>query len=382
MVRDGCASPARARAAIHGIFAAAWMAGAGCMTFAGEELQPAAEDASATSVTSSGGGGGGDGGAAPTNDPEAYLPVLDAAELCAVAAECPLLGPSIVAAIGVPIVGIDALGPRIDLSYSACLDWLSSPLARGRIGFEAQRELLYGVVAAGCAGGLAFLPIEGFGAEDDRCDGQPAQRCEGDVLLDCVAGLSRDCTSPPYSAATTCIETGDESATCGIAHPCGDAEPSCDGSFAVGCAEDVLTAFDCATVGLGCSASTPGACGGQSGAASCAGDAFGQQACSPDGERATVCLGGFVGETDCDAVGLACVADGGASRCGDPARETSGERCSPYDPEVDVCQGDVLHACIGGAHVDIDCPTIGRVCKAPLELGALHFSARCGLGDG
>jgi len=350
----------------------------GCVTFAGEQLDATGGADSSTSTTTTTTSASGGGGAAPANDPDAYLPVLDAAELCAIVGECPLLGASVAASLGVPIVAFDAADRRIDLSYSACLDWLASPLAAGRVGFEEQREVLYDLVPSSCATGLSLLAFEVMTQDDERCAGAPAQRCEGDVLVDCAASVSRRCSAPPYSAATTCLETGDETARCGIAHTCGE-PPSCDGSFSVTCESDVLSAFDCATVGLGCSASEPGACGGQSGAASCEVTAFGQQGCSPDGERASLCLGGLVGETDCDAVGLACVGDGAAARCGDPAAELAGQRCSPDDPDVDVCRGDVLQACIGGGRVDVDCASLGRACKGPLSLGGLTLSARCGL---
>jgi hypothetical protein len=358
------------------VFAAA---SAGCTTFVGAELRREDDDATSTSSASTGAGGeGGAGGGATANDPDAYLPVVDAAELCAMAGECPLFAASLVASIGVPIMAVRAAAPqRLTLSYSACLDWLASPLAEGRIGFETQRELLYDVLPSGCSGGLELLPIEAFGGGDPRCEGVSGQSCDGDRLVDCDAGLALACRAPPYSVATTCIETGEGTATCGIPSPCDGAPPSCDGTYSVTCTADVLSAFDCATIGLGCSDATPGACGGESGAASCAVDAFGDEACTPDGERATLCLGGAVGETDCDAAGLSCVDDGATARCGDPDAEASGERCRPYDPDVDVCAGDVLHACIGGARVDVDCASFGRKCVPPFSLPNLALSARC-----
>ena len=123
----------------------------------------------------------------------------------------------------------------------------------------------------------------------------------------------------------------------------------------------------------------PGLCGGQSGAASCDPTAFGAQGCSADGERTSLCLGGVVGETDCDAAGLSCVDDGVAARCGDPGGESSGGRCSPTDPDVDVCAGELLHACIGGTPVDVDCTAIGRKCQPAFSVDRLTLSARCAL---
>lgn len=362
------------------VLAAGALASSGCFTFAGLELaSDGGGGGGVASVGSTSDGAGGDGGGEPKNDPDAFLPMLDAAELCALAADCPLLAASIVASLGLPVVAVDAGPPaRLSFSYAQCLDWLAAPIAPGRVGFDAQRELLIDVVASGCERGVALLPVEAIAtALDPRCAGAPEPHCDEDdegALVDCADGLVFHCDAAVFAPSSSCVAGDDGAPRCGIAaKTCGDAD-ACDVDYAVACEDGVLQQYDCSSLGLGCGGGT---CRGEDGDASCDRAEAGVQQCSPGGERATVCTGRFFSEVDCEALGLECVEVGDdIARCGDLAAEEAG-RCEPYDPDVDVCDGDVLHTCVGGEPVDLDCGVIGRSCQAPYAKDGIDKSARC-----
>lgn len=351
------------RAIAGALVALGIMSSAGCTTFAGEHLadETDVDEASSSAATT----GGGEGGAVP-NDPDAYLPLLDAAELCALVGDCPLLGPSILASTGLPLVFVQRDPPYVELSYAACLDWLASPIASGRVGFEAQRELLLGVLPSiGCPVAVGYLPFQALDASrDEQCVGATEPFCTEDgVLIDCAAGLAVDCSSPSFAPLTSCIADA-AGARCAIETACPD-DPCTNGFAAVCSADGMVTAFDCSTIGLDCIA-------GRCGTESCAAADIGEQHCS--GEVASVCVGGSVGATDCDAAGLTCVDQGPRTRCEDPQAA-----CSPFDPGIDVCAGDVLHTCVAGRPVDVDCAAIGRKCVGAFTLGGFAASGRCAL---
>jgi hypothetical protein len=75
-------------------------------------------------------------------------------------------------------------------------------------------------------------------------------------------------------------------------------------------------------------------------------------------------------ERDCEVMGQRCVVEGLAARC---ASDTG--TCSPYDPDVNVCEGTTIHLCVQGDRVDLDCANLGKSCEPASPDGA--SSAHC-----
>lgn len=351
---------------------ALWLAG--CTTFVGEKLVPEGEGgATTTTASATTGGAGGEG--AGSSRATSFLPLLDAAHVCSLIGECPALGASLVASMGLPVVAF--AGGSTELRFSACVEWLSMPLAEGRIGFAQQQEILFCVAASQCASAAACLPVEVLGLLDPRCDAaDPETRCEDDVLLTCgdVGGSAVRCGPPLFGPGSGCVEPDGGAARCGIEATCDD-PLACDGSFAVTCGDDgVLAAVDCALFGLACSTDAPATagCATEEGARACAASELGASTCSDDGERVYTCAGIANAQIDCDALGRTCAPDGTGARCG-----SDGDTCGPRDPDVDTCEGTVLHACIEGQSVAIDCANIGRTCSAAVEEPGFSLSGRC-----
>jgi hypothetical protein len=348
---------------------------AACTTFSGLKLEEGTGggDAEGTSSSSASTGAGGAGGAlGPPSG--AFLPLLEAAHVCALVAECPSLGPSLFASLGLPLVAFDAAAGAGELRFADCLDWLAAPLAEGRIGFAVQAEVLYCVAASSCDGVAVCLPVELLAEGDDRCEeGAPPRRCEDDLLIDCQTRAVVRCEPPLFSPGTGCVTLSDEDATCGIPSSC-DQPLDCSDTFAVICDGEVQTTRDCALHGLSCntSASETAGCVAEDGAQACDPIELGEQRCSSDGERAYACVSPFRAQTDCSALGLDCEEGGLAARCVAPDAT-----CAATDPDVDVCEGATLHTCVRGEPVDVDCAAIGRTCSPAVEGPSGSLSGRC-----
>lgn len=365
-----------ATAALVMLATLATLAAASCTTFYG--LEPTASEEGA-------GGGGGQGGSAdaPARS-QAFLPLLDAAYLCSRIFACPSLGPSIVRATGLPLVETGAAGAK---NYSACVDWLTLPLAPARTrmrngtpdtsGFDVPRSMLVCMTATStCESALRCAFTEALAPGDPRCADRTGTYCDdqGDAI-DCDRGLSQRCGSLLFPPGSAC-QSGPGGVRCAVGG-CGAPEASCDLNlpYSFVCdATQLRSGLNCAALGLYCSddAAAPEdrGCLGALGLPSCA--ELGQQRCSADGKRASSCNGALAGEVDCDAIGRICVQEGGESGPARCARQ--GDACSPYDPGLNVCEGASVQLCLGGQRALVDCAALGLGCVPASE----GVSAHCG----
>ncbi|MFO0613936.1 MAG: hypothetical protein U0414_15195 [Polyangiaceae bacterium] len=174
------------------------------------------------------------------------------------------------------------------------------------------------------------------------------------------------CKSKGFAPGSACFTGSDGVAACALG-ACSAPEVSCDPSsdpgpaapsYVFSCdASGLRSGVDCRAAGLVCDESAADlgqrGCVGATGKASCS--ALGEAACL--GDRVRVCSGALTGEVDCAALGEACVYEGSTARCAPTSAE-----CSPFDADVNVCAGSVIHLCVGGKKADFDCATIGATC--------------------
>jgi hypothetical protein len=345
---------------------------AGCTTFYG--VTPDA-------TSSSGTGAGGSGGSAPGR--LGLLPLLDAAHLCSLVASCPSLGDSVIASTGLPLVAPAMSDTR---KYSSCVDWLTLPLATvegqapARAGFGELSSMIDCMAASStCADAAKCAFIEALSPGDPVCSGSTGTKCDGADLLDCDARTRAHCGSKGFPPGSQCAPSSvDGSAACAVGG-CGAAEVSCDpdvdpgpenASYVFACgASDLREGVDCRAFGLVCDEMSPTlslrGCVGVTGVATCS--TFGVESCT--GAKVRVCSGQLEAEIDCGAIDRGCTTQGASARC-----EPSGPKCSPYDPDVNLCSGSSIRLCLDGAPTDFDCASIGMTCVP--ESGAV--SGHCG----
>lgn len=351
--------------AARATFAVAALAGAGCTVFDDAEL-PAVEAP-----------------LAPWQPPElAYLSLEDAVRACRWVVECPLLAPSLVRTIALPV---DAR------SSSLCLHWVAGALPPGRPGLEAQREVLRQVAEAGsCEEALGAMWVEAIDpAVDPRCAGPAPAKCIGNDAIDCDAGVVEHCSSPRFSAPAQCLSglgvAGCTTGTC--EHP---PEPSgltvsasCSGEsgrLCVGDDQPLAVDYSCPALGLRCD--NPAAfCEPMEGGYVACG-AAGQVRCGTGGARVEVCHSDVGGSAfDCTALdgGGICAVDG-PPRCirGKPACDIPALEVGDAPSSVDTCNGTVLRACVDGQDIGVDCAAQGLAC-VPGSDGA---SGHCGAPPG
>lgn len=329
-----------------------------CTTFYGLEPEP--------STTSSGAGGA---GGSVVFRPTQLLPIFDAAHLCGLVAECPTLGDSVLASTALPL----AIPPLSDArNFSSCVEWLTAPLAPDmsatpRAGFDALRAMIVCMAATTtCVDAARCAFVEVIDAADARCDAETGSRCEDGAAIDCDARRALRCKSKGFAPGSECLVGGDGVAACAVG-TCSMAAVSCDPasdpgptepSYLFACTPGGLRlGVDCRSAGLVCDASAADlaqrGCVGATGKANCS--AFGEAACL--GDRARVCSGVFTGEIDCAAMGRSCTYEGSTARCA-----PTGAACSPFDANVNLCDGATIHLCLDGAKVDFDCASIGATC--------------------
>lgn len=311
--------------------------------------------------------------------PPSLLSLADAAHVCALVAACPALGPSLVASTGLPLVHVTSVAagalPAFDFRFSACLDWLASPFPPAHPGLAYASEVVACVAATqSCAGAAACVGLEVLEPADPRCSGLAQGHCTPDrsEAIDCVALLSSHCGSDLFTPGSECFPVGpgaDTRVRCGLGYCAAYQGVSCAEGLATLCTADkVRVGYACDAFGLSCVEGVTGTVG-------CVGEG-GAQACSDVGAEACagasivrVCGVGLYAEVDCASADRACVEEGPTARCA-PAFTT----CSPYDGDVDVCDGTSIRTCVNGQRVLLDCADVGAAC-VPAS-GSL--SARCG----
>jgi hypothetical protein len=159
----------------------------------------------------------------------------------------------------------------------------------------------------------------------------------GPADVACLARAGSDC-----DAAQRCTNAGaaPESCTGGSAQ--------CDGEVVRGCLFGFTRAFDCASVGLHCIASTSG--GASCGAASCATN--GTQ-CDVSGAAVLDCSDGVEQRHDCTIDDSACSFSGQVAICAG-----TGPSCMM----TTTCDGDVIVGCDTGRLLRHDCAARGLHC--------------------
>jgi hypothetical protein len=296
--------------------------------------------------------------------PPSYLPKQeDAALLCSRLHACPLLLPSVIASLGVPLP---------TSNFSLCMDWANGPLPADRIGIDFQAKALACMARArSCAEAGDCLAYEGIPDDDARCPGPDAgadaatRRClpNGD-LLDCEIRQISHCDDPMFGARARCQED-QGNFECAIDRNCTTAVEGCS-----------LTALDTCTrnqtlaAGLHVTKECPIAgytCGNDvdSGALGCLTAPGKQKSCltlgsgNCDGNLAQVCDGFQYSEFNCATMGGRCDINEGSPRCVHPHEE-----CTPFSLGVNTCKDGMLQLCVGGKRVAFDCGSIGQRCAA------------------
>lgn len=335
---------------------------AACTAFDG--LEP--DRGGAASLGGGGAAAGGGGGDDPAS--QRLLPLLDAANVCALVHRCPTLGGSLVLSSGLPLVRVDPAGLPAVRNYSACIDWLRAPLALGHPGFEELRRLVLGVAASSvCEDAEAFLPVS-VGAS---CADGISSCVDGETSLACPEGVTERCLRGLFAPGSTCLDVG--AVGCAVGE-CSADEISCDAPYAFRCAAGLRAGLDCSLFGLACEGGV--GCVGVAGVAECAPDALGEQSCGLGERLARTCVRTFssaelvASELDCDAMGQRCVVEGLTARCAPDVGV-----CSPYDADVNVCDGTTIHLCVQGEPTSVDCATLGKTCEPASPDGAV--SAHC-----
>jgi hypothetical protein len=289
-----------------------------------------------------------------------YLAEDDAARACARTLECPNLAASITYSISVPL---DAA------NYSACMTWLAGAIPPSHEGIGAQRDLLSCVArATTCAEASACLIFELIAPDDARCaNRQGTSRClDSQTVLDCDDYVLWRCGVGHYAPGSSCAVPTQGVATCAVAEASGTctAPAECTGTYADHCDGTMRFRWDCATLGLSCAL-------GEDGGVDCDGTdpACQNLGASCDGDRVRACNPPYVSVYDCAALGGTCSSSGSVVRC-----VHSDDACGPGDPDVNICNGTKLAACVGGERRTIDCASLGMKCVN----GAPPTTAHCG----
>ena len=312
----------------------------------------------------------------------AYLSLENGARLCALAFECPTLPASITISGSIPIDPVN---------FSLCMTWVAGPIPPGRVGLDVQRDML-ACVAAGptCEAGGKCLSLERFDPGDPRCDtidagsgsggaggagggstgtGSALDFCSADdtSVLHCgPSPVAIHCDVAYFGPGTSCLLGDNGEIWCSSGENCG-ISPSCSGSILEYCGGTTNLKFsiNCLAIGNTCGVDPPS----------------GSYDCLTDGTLrlcdtlSAVCAGDVVEVCDqdttslfkCAELGGTCNDDQGAAYC---AR--ADDECTPYDINVNVCDGTNIKLCVGGRRVSVDCASIDRTCTT------VNGSVRCG----
>ena len=309
---------------------------------------------------------------APVDSPQALATFADAARVCAIVERCPQLNLSLILSDGIP---------ADPFSYSLCLQWLGGQVPATRVGLPLQRATIACIAHAehdagtdACAAAGSCVGYEAIDSSDPRCTPGTTSKCLSPTdVLRCDYQTIYHCALPDFGPNMTCMKGSDGQYECGSSD-CGDAGLSqCLGDLIDGCdtTYGLVSDVNCASVGQRCGDDPTNQNGivcltspGQF--VTC--NTAGQINCSSG--KVEVCADGAYSEWDCTSLGETCTMTGGGARCA----PTNGGACSPYDADIDVCNGSILTACVDGARVCFDCASIGLSCTT----GEGGPGGRCG----
>lgn len=289
----------------------------------------------------------------------AFLSSVDAAKVCAMALSCPGLASSLIASTSVPIDSSN---------FSMCMTWLAGPLPPNRVGLAVQQQTLVCVAAAtDCIGAGECLSIEYLQNDDPRCVGHGGGgggggaaevfcSADGTDVVHCDSQYILHCDTPFFIPGTTCLNGADGTLWCSSGADCVGAE-ACTGTVLEYCGSpsDLRFSVNCAAVGTTCGLDPD----------------LGYFDCLTDGKRRNcsgtgascagsiveVCDNFEVSTFDCPSIGRACDASQGLARCA-----SGNDACTPFDLDVNVCEGSNIALCLGGQRVSFDCASAGLAC--------------------
>ena len=311
------------------------------------------------------GGDGSPGSCTPVDSNQALLGVADAARVCTMVAQCPLLSTSLALSNGIPVD---------PLTYSMCVHWLAAPVPPARVGTDVQRQVLQCMAkSTSCGQAAACMGFEAMNPGDPRCaDAGPPSRCADNVtVVRCDYTEVFHCDNALWGPGSQCTKASDGSYQCAQGTDC---PPSaCQGNLITGCMypAKLHSDMDCAAGGFTCGPDPQ-----MAGAVACTSGPNRDDACMApgqtqcNGDTVVVCTGYIGSEWDCSSrTGGKCTSDGGGARCVVPPTA-----CTPYDANIHVCSGTTVSLCIDGRDVCFDCASIGMKCVE----GASGATARCG----
>ena len=347
---------------------------ASCTTFSGIELPPKRSEAGAPARPSEVEASlppeddGGPDGKVAVVPLAGYLSLADGARVCALAARCPELAPSVIESIAVPMD---------TLNFSSCVDWTAGALPQSHVGISLQAaQLGCAAKASTCVAAGACLSVEKLTLDDPRCPIKDAgrdvgalQRCDtnGTSVIRCNVPDILHCNSGYYAPGSTCLQASDGRSFCATDKNC--VSTSCIGNVLEYCGGGLHESINCAASGYTCGLDTTV----DGGYTDClTGDrikACPQAGTDCDGTVVAVCDGFNRSEFDCKALGGTCSKIGATARCTRPNDE-----CTPFDANVNGCSGATITLCVGGKRTDFDCATVGMSCLP----GNAQQSGRCG----
>jgi hypothetical protein len=298
---------------------------------------------------------------------QGYLPLAEAARVCSLVFQCPLLASSILTSVAVPVD---------TLNYSLCMHWLAGGIPSDRVGFAVQAQT-FTCMAQGstCAQAGACLSIENLGPGDPRCadaGADAAERCadDGGTVLRCADGYVLHCGASYYAPGSQCLVGADGTHWCALSTNC-TVQPSCIGPLLDYCGQgnNLNESVNCAVDGYTCDVAS----NDDSGLPNCNTGSL-MALCSTAGTSCAgtvvdVCDGYQISEFHCAALGGTCSTHSGSSLC-----VRSDDQCTPFDPGVNTCSGSALSLCVGGRKQQVDCASLGMTCVP----GSGATSSHCG----
>ncbi len=300
--------------------------------------------------------------------PVTYLSIDDAARLCSLVFQCPVLDISIQYSAGLPID---------NYNFSLCMSWLAGPLPASRPGVPEQRALLACMADGGtCLGAGACAVFEEIDPGDPRCAAPdagpeagppPTLFCstDGKQKIDCQNLYTYHCGSD-LTPGSTCNIGSDGVPWCtigGLDAGC-VAVGGCTGPSEDFCGVDGLHfRLDCTARGTICTTNDEG------GLIQCSPESCTTLGAQCNGNVLKMCDGAELSPFNCADLGGSCSGQNNEFICTRP-----GDTCSVNDPDVNVCSGSKIALCVGGRMVSYDCASVGKSCVA----GAAPVTPHCG----
>lgn len=311
----------------------------------------------ASPVSESGADGGPD---LSRNTQPGYLSLADGVAFCSNAFGCPQLAPSVEFSIDVPV---DAN------HFSSCVDWVSGPLPKNRLGHDTTAPfLLCAAKAKTCKEAASCMWYELLDPGDSRCttfdagDAGTSGVCaeDGGALYFCKGSTPaiEHCTNAYFPAGFGCTQGQDGLAYCAAPTCTGD---QCAGPYLqfCGATNKISNGWNCNVGGFSCGFDAVEGfndCLTNGSAKRCSALSI---ACGGDaGDFVTLCDSVYLSEYDCNVYGGKC------DKSGFPRCTRPNATCTPADPDVDSCNGSIINMCVGGAKVTFDCASIGKTCAA------------------